>query len=229
MKYFFFIFRVAKDAKIVGATITGASIYTKLIQQLAPSIVIVEEAAEILESGLIAAIGNSVNHLIMIGDHKQLRPSVNVFNLTKEFKFDISMMERLISSHFPFKTLTTQSRMRPEMSFLLRDIYPSLKDNLSVVEKHKPPSFMDKSLFFWSHDHAENLNPTIRSKMNEEEAEMAVVLARFMILNGVKPEEITILVGYLSQKKVVRNKLKKHVNLQEQITCQTIDMYQVSF
>ena len=62
-----FYFSVVKSAKIVGATITGASIYTKLIEQLAPKIVIVEEAAEILESGLISAIGSSVQQLIMIG------------------------------------------------------------------------------------------------------------------------------------------------------------------
>ena len=212
----------------MGATITGASIHTKLIEQLAPKIVIVEEAAEILESGLISAIGNSVNHLIMIGDHKQLRPGVNDYMLTKNFQFDISMFERLILSKYPYKTLATQSRMRPEMSALLRDIYPKLQDNLEIVEdeNHKPPAFFEKSIYFWTHEHKEDLSPTIRSKQNQKEAEMAVLLARFMIsLNKVKPEDITILVAYLSQKKIVKNLLKKETILD--VNCQTIDMYQV--
>ena len=39
---------------------------------------IVEEAAEILEGQLVAVIPSSVQHLIMIGDHKQLKPVVYV-------------------------------------------------------------------------------------------------------------------------------------------------------
>ena len=164
----------------------------------------------------------------MIGDHKQLRPSVNDYILTKYFNFDLSLFERMIKSKYPFKTLTTQSRMRPEMSALLRDIYPKLEDNLKVVEKRKPANFMEKSMFFWTHNHKEDLNPMIRSKLNEKEAEMAVVLAQFMVkFGGVSKENITILVAYLSQKKIVRKFLMKSDLLDVKCTC--IDEYQVGF
>ena len=112
------------------------------------------------------------------------------------------------------------------MSELLRDIYPKLQDNWNIVSKNAAPNFMKKSVFFWSHDHTENLSPMIRSKENVNEAKMACFLAKFMCLNNVKQEEITILVAYLSQKKVVRNELKK-LDLLD-VNCQTIDMYQVS-
>ena len=164
----------------------------------------------------------------MIGDHKQLRPSVNDYILTKYFNFDLSLFERMIRSKYPFKTLTTQSRMRPEMSALLRDIYPKLEDNLKVVEKRKPANFMEKSMFFWTHSHKEDLNPMIRSKLNEKEAEMAVVLAQFMVqFGGVSKENITILVAYLSQKKIVRKFLMKSDLLD--VKCTSIDEYQVGF
>ena len=163
----------------------------------------------------------------MIGDHQQLRPSVNDYILTKHFNFDLSLFERMIISKYPFKTLTTQSRMRPEMSALLRDIYPKLQDNLNVVENHQPAKFMEKSMFFWTHDNKEDLNPNVRSKLNEKEAEMAVVLAQFMVkFGGVSKEKITILVAYLSQKKVVRKFLMKSGLLD--VKCTSIDEYQVS-
>ena len=70
----------------------------------------VEEAAEILEPCLISAISRTTDHLIMIGDHKQLRPNVDTFQLRKKSNFDVSMMERLISNGFPFRTLNQQNR-----------------------------------------------------------------------------------------------------------------------
>ena len=55
---------------VVGMTITGASIHQPLLQMLRPSVVLVEEAAEVLEPQLTAVLGNWVKHLILIGDHK---------------------------------------------------------------------------------------------------------------------------------------------------------------
>ena len=56
---------------------------------------------------------------------------------------------------------------------------------------------------------------------------MAVVLAQFMVkFGGVSKEKITILVAYLSQKKVVRKFLMKSGLLD--VKCTSIDEYQVS-
>jgi len=60
--------------KIIGMTITGASMNHQLIKEVAPAIVIVEEAAEVLEADLLAALTPGLQHLVLIGDHKQLRP-----------------------------------------------------------------------------------------------------------------------------------------------------------
>lgn len=43
--------------------------------------VLVEEAAEIVEAHVIAALPATAQRLIMIGDHKQLRPKVNQYGL----------------------------------------------------------------------------------------------------------------------------------------------------
>ena len=73
-------------------------------------VVIVEEAAEILEPSILSSICAETEHLIMIGYHKQLRPNVDTFQLRKKSNFDVSMMERLISNGFPFRTLNQQNR-----------------------------------------------------------------------------------------------------------------------
>ena len=89
-------FEILKDRKIIGMTITGGAANSSLLQELGPKVVLVEEAAEILEPCLISAISRSTQHLILIGDHKQLRPNVDTYKLRINYNFDVSMMERLI-------------------------------------------------------------------------------------------------------------------------------------
>ena len=52
---------ILREKKIIGMTITGAAINSSLIQKLGPKVVLVEEAAEILEPCLIAAISSSTS------------------------------------------------------------------------------------------------------------------------------------------------------------------------
>jgi hypothetical protein len=230
--------------KIIGVTITGASINHDLIHHIGPSVVIVEEAAEILEPGLLAALTPSIEHLILIGDHKQLRPQVDTYELCKNYQFDKSMMERLIDAEFPYKTLTKQNRMRPEFSALLQDIYPDLEDNLELVSQNAPLKCIGKSMFFWSHGYPEKHD---RTYTNEKEAERIIALVLYLLWNACRPSEITVLSAYLGQTKLLRNKLKqvkaKHPELFQEtaadedkdeengvkegfIEVQTIDMYQ---
>jgi hypothetical protein len=130
--------KIVSRKKVIGMTITGTSIYHRLIQEVAPSIVLVEEAAEVLEANLLAALTPVLQHLVLIGDHKQLRPKVDTYSLRKDYNFDLSMMERLINNKFPFKTLLMQNRMRPEFSKLLVDIYPGIQARIYIlVYTHK--------------------------------------------------------------------------------------------
>ena len=223
---------ICKTRKIIGMTITGASVNSELIQQLSPKIVIVEEAAEILEPSLIAALNEKVEHLILIGDHQQLRPKIDTYELRKKFHLDISLMERLIrSGKIDFKTLERQCRMRPEFSIMLRDIYPNLKDSEFIVlnEDHEQHYCINKSMFFWVHDFFEEKT---RSYTNKEEAKLVVSLAIYLLRNKVSVHRISVLAPYLGQTKILRMLLdqarKDYPQLIPEMTPQvsTIDRFQ---
>ncbi|XP_046847639.1 uncharacterized protein LOC124441242 [Xenia sp. Carnegie-2017] len=220
--------------KIIGVTITGASINHVLLHEIGPSVIVVEEAAEILEPSLLAALTPSIQHLILIGDHKQLRPQVDTYELCKTFQFDISMMERLIESGFPYKSLKKQNRMRPEFSALLKDIYPHLQDNLPLVSQNEPLKCIEKSMFFWSHNDPEIKD---RTYSNPKEAERIIQLVQYLLCNGIQPKDITVLAAYSGQTKLLRHlikakneKIKKHQDNEDDwnsfVQVQTIDMYQ---
>ena len=69
---------ILKSMKVVAMTMNGASLNADLLGSIKPAIVIVEEAAEILEPQILAVLGNWAEHLILIGDHKQLGPQVEI-------------------------------------------------------------------------------------------------------------------------------------------------------
>src|SRR4051812_30870421 len=87
---------VLEGARVVGMTTTGAAQLRALVQQLRPRIVMIEEAAEVLESHILAALHPQLEHLILIGDHKQLRPSTAHIALTRKYHMDVSMFERMM-------------------------------------------------------------------------------------------------------------------------------------
>lgn len=105
-----------KKARIIGLTTTGLSKYRGLIHSLHPKVVLIEEAAETLEGFVSVACMPSVEHLILVGDHQQLRGHVNDRGLEGQpFYLDVSMFERLVRNNMDFTQLTRQRRMIPEV------------------------------------------------------------------------------------------------------------------
>lgn len=83
------------------------------LRALRPRIVIVEEAAEVLEAHLVASLTQACQHLILIGDHQQLRPNPAVYELAIKYNLEISLFERLIHNEYPHRMLANQHRMAP--------------------------------------------------------------------------------------------------------------------
>lgn len=93
-----------------------------------------EEAAEVLEAHIITTLCSKTDHLILIGDHLQLKPNPAVYALAKKFNLEISLFERLIKNDLEYFQLKVQHRMRPEISSLLvPHIYKELFDHESVA------------------------------------------------------------------------------------------------
>lgn len=65
---------IIKTKRIIACTTNGDAKYSPAIQAASPGVVLVEEAGEILEAHILTSLGPHTEQLIMIGDHKQLRP-----------------------------------------------------------------------------------------------------------------------------------------------------------
>lgn len=111
-------------------TTTGAARLQTTLQVLKCQIVIVEEAAEVLESHIIVSLTPSCQHAILIGDHQQLRPNTADYTLETKFALGISLFERMVKNNVQNNVLGVQHRMRPEIARLIvPTIYPYLQNH----------------------------------------------------------------------------------------------------
>ncbi|KFQ67907.1 NFX1-type zinc finger-containing protein 1, partial [Phaethon lepturus] len=190
---------ILKEAQVVGMTTTGAAKYRQILQKVEPQIVIVEEAAEVLEAHTITTLSKACQHLILIGDHQQLRPSANVYDLAKNFNLEVSLFERLVKVDFPFVRLRYQHRMRPEIAQLLSPhIYQELENHPSVL-KYENIKGVLSNLFFVEHDFPEQEIQEGKSHQNPHEAQFVVELCRYFLCQDYLPSQITILTTYTGQ------------------------------
>ena len=104
-------------------TTSGAARYHSVLQSVAPKIVIIEEAAEVMEAHIITSLSHNTKHTILIGDHKQLRPKATVYELAQKYNLEISLFERMVMNRMECKRLSIQHRMRPEIAALTKRIY----------------------------------------------------------------------------------------------------------
>lgn len=52
-----------------------------LYQGIHPSVLLVEEAGQVLEAHILGALVRSIEHVILIGDPQQLRPTINNYRV----------------------------------------------------------------------------------------------------------------------------------------------------
>jgi hypothetical protein len=218
----------ASSAKIIGCTTTGAAKLRDVLAQLRPTMVLVEEAGEILEASVLTALGPSVKHCVMIGDHLQLRPKLECYRLRNEsgqgINFDTSLFERLATQPgFPIITLNEQRRMRTEICDLIRlTTYPELKDHPSVVRRDELRGVTGNVVFI-DHNHPEGGDGEAAlfgtsSKTNSHEARMVCEMVRYFLAQGYSEGEIVVLTPYLGQLVVIRDALlsaRTHVELND--------------
>ena len=207
-------YEVLREACVIGMTTTCAAKYRSILKEIRPRIVIVEEAAEVLEAHIIASLTSGCQHLILIGDHQQLRPTPAVHDLAKRYKLDVSLFERMVNVGIQCETLNVQHRMRPEISALMKHIYDDLENHESV-EKYEDIKGMKKNMFFISHNYTEVSCYQSHSHVNEHEAKFLVALCRHLMQQGYKADQITLLTTYTGQMYAIRDCLQKEDALKE--------------
>lgn len=211
-----------KKMRVIACTTTGAAMFQSIIKTAAPDVIIVEEAGEILEAHIVAALSPSVKQLILIGDHKQLRPKVNNYSLTVEkgdgYDLNVSMFERLIRQGHRYTVLQEQHRSHPMISHYARLLaYEKLEDSPKTLNR-EPIRGLESRVVFMHHEHAEEEMPNVadrgdagtnRSKRNAFEALMVIKTVKYLGQQGYSTENMVVLTPYLGQLSLLKDLLSK--------------------
>jgi hypothetical protein len=203
---------ILSQKRIIGCTTTGAAMYSEEIRKVSPGIVIVEEAGEILESHILTAMTANTKQLVLIGDHKQLRPKISNYALMVEkgdgYNLNQSLFERLVVAGVPHTTLNRQHRMRPEISTLIRSLtYPELEDASTTHGRPLLRGFQDNVIFVSHHEPELNAKQLAdrgdsganSSKENNYEVNMILKCLRYLGQQGYGTDRMVILTPYLGQ------------------------------
>lgn len=149
----------------------------------------------------MAALTRETQHVILIGDHQQLRPTTSAYTSATVNQMDVSLFERMINNSITNVQLTVQHRMRMEISKLLcPHIYERLVDHPSV-QRYPNVLGMEKNVFWLSHSEPENADSDI-SKTNWFEVQYTIQLCHYLMLQGYNANEIVILTTYNAQLKL---------------------------
>ncbi|KAG6170686.1 hypothetical protein E4U11_001972 [Claviceps purpurea] len=212
-----------RTKQVIGCTTTAAAKYPGIIKAANADCVIVEEAGEILEAHILAALSPDVKQLILIGDHKQLRPKCKNYGLSVEkgdgYDLNRSLFERLILNEYPHTVLRNQHRMDPSISQLVRILtYPDLLDDSKTLDRPQTRGLTSKVIFV-NHDHPEDpvdgrlkdreegeANP---SKQNEFEARMVLQTVKYLGQQGYQTNDMVVLTPYLGQLRLLRDILAR--------------------
>ncbi|KAK6347982.1 hypothetical protein TWF718_005802 [Orbilia javanica] len=218
---------------ILGITTVGLVNNSELVRTLPAKVMVCEEAGEVLESHILTALIPSIQHVILIGDHLQLRPKISTPSLSREYdrrgcrqyNLDESLFERLAGVNFnvrkqnedgeevvekvgfPIGQLDIQRRMHPSIANLVRStLYPGLHDHEGTTV-YPDVAGMKRRLFWLDHRNFEDPSDpgeAMQSKTNTWEAKMVVSLVTYLARQGVyKTGEIAVLTPYVNQMRML--------------------------
>ena len=238
--------RVLRRARLVGMTRSALTQYAPLVAALECEVVVVDDAAEALESHTLIAITPSLTHLILCGDRQQVHPRSSVARLARTFRLPTSMLERLLvlrdKSHAAADMgarLTLQHRLPATLSRLLRPLYP-MAEAVGGATAAGPPSIshaagppskgglkgVERAVYMLKHSKPESVEASSRSRCNVHEAKFCAAFALYLMRQGYAPQQITVLAPYCGQLLTVQRELRAlRVPGLEQVVTSLIDAY----
>lgn len=149
----------------------------------------------------MAGMFESLQQLILVGDHQQLQANATLRALEAQpYNLSISMFERLVSNAIGYTMLNKQRRMITDIRQLLclepAPFYSNLQDHTSVldrrVNRQPVPGMGGKDTYFFHHNWPES-RTSDQSRYNLDEAEMIAGFYNHLVMNGTTYSKITVL------------------------------------
>lgn len=226
---------ILENADVICATCIGSG-HILLDGRRFPR-VLIDEATQATEPATLVPIVRGCKQLVLVGDHKQLPPTV-ISSRAEKMGLNISLFERLIQLGVNSTMLLEQYRMHPCIAeFPSLQSYEGLLKNAISEDKRPTPVGLiwpdfENPIAFVPVEGGEIVSPDGHSKANPTEAGWVLKMAE-SILQGedIFPHEIGIISPYNGQVRAIRDLMESSGGMEdggkwEGIEVKSVDGYQ---
>ncbi|TBU03006.1 ATP-dependent helicase Upf1 [Hamiltosporidium tvaerminnensis] len=199
---------ILQNCDIICTTLSSSCSDLMVSNSLDFDVVIIDEACQAVETSTLIPFKYSPDKVVLVGDYKQLPPTI-ISNL---LPFEKTLFDRL-SKYLPVNLLRMQYRMNPLISKFANSYFydNNIKNHPSVISRKDLYSKFCKPINFINSFGTEIFDKAF-SFLNENEAESVVrLISKFLFvfsgenLNG----RIGVITFYKSQSKLIKKKLLK--------------------
>jgi len=171
--------------------------------------VLVDEATQAVEPATLVPISRGCRQLVLVGDHRQLPPTV-ISRRAERDNLSLSLFERLLAIGLEAELLETQYRMHPAISsFPNSRFYEGrLIDGVDADERPAPTGFLwpdwDRPLAFLPIEGGEVTSEDGSSKANPTEAGWVARIIEMLLEDGtLLPRQIGVITPYNGQVRAI--------------------------
>lgn len=203
-------------ADVLCATTTALD--SELLGRRQFDLAVIDEACQSTEPGCWIPLLRA-ERVVLAGDHCQLPPTV-ISPEAAAAGFGVSLFERIVALYpETARRLTVQYRMHEAiMEFSSGEFYDGQLTAAPAVAAHRladlpevsnepltetPLDFIDTA----GAGHDEQLEPDGESRLNPEEAALAVKKVQALLAAGLRPEQIAVIAPYAAQVRLLRERL----------------------
>ncbi|CEG00009.1 P-loop containing nucleoside triphosphate hydrolase [Ostreococcus tauri] len=205
--------RAVRYAQAICATCSGAG--SDFLDRINFSAVMLDEASQVTEPMSLVPLANGCQQLVLVGDHKQLPPTV-VSREAELAGMTLSLFDRLTRAGVKPYLLDTQFRMHPAIShFPSHSFYNGLvKSGTPAKDRPAPKGFQwpipsVPIAFCPTPENSKETNDNL-SYSNRVEAERVLeILLGVLSAGELRPCHVGIVTPYAAQVKLIRSMLRQ--------------------
>ena len=218
----------AADVVLCTCTAAGGNLFAKAKFPL----VLMDEVAQATEPSVLVPLMHGCRQLVLLGDHKQLRPTV-VSDRASELGLKFSLFERLIKCGVPPIMLETQYRMHASLcAFASAEFYGGrLTTGVAADARPQLRGFRwprpDVSIALVPSRTMEDGGASSSSKRNVGEAQQLCDILRDVLLAGeLQPSDVGVVTPYKAQVATLRQMLTEKLKGGRAVEVGSVDGFQ---
>ncbi|XP_074607425.1 uncharacterized protein LOC141860282 isoform X2 [Acropora palmata] len=216
--------------RVVGVTCAATSF--PHLDKLKFPVLLLDECSQMTEPASLLPLARfECQRLVLVGDPKQLSPTIQGSEPEHECGLEQTMFDRLMKMGYEAILLRTQYRCHPTISAVSNRLFYGNKLLDGVTAEDRPPLVdLVPTLCFYNVAKGKEACGSDGSYYNEAEANFVVFLIECLLHYGVLPAQIGVITLYKSQLHTIANNLtasraSSHSELKS-IQISTVDAFQ---